>query len=78
MTIPDSLIQQLAQGRVVPLVGSGVSLAVLPGVFPTWGQLLGRLADRLHGDAKEDAAEIVRRYVKKGQLNKAADRSPLR
>ncbi|MCY2986686.1 MAG: SUMF1/EgtB/PvdO family nonheme iron enzyme [Planctomycetota bacterium] len=73
MKIPDSLIQQLAQGRVVPLVGSGVSLAVLPGLFPTWGRLLGRLADRLHVDAKEDAAEIVRRYVKKGQLNKAAD-----
>ena len=73
MTIPISLIQQLASGRIVPFVGSGVSLAVKRDLFPTWGRLLELLAERLHGDAKEDSAEIVRRFVRKGQLNKAAD-----
>ncbi|MBL7044927.1 MAG: SIR2 family protein, partial [Pirellulaceae bacterium] len=73
MTIPDTLIHQLAQGRVVPFVGSGVSLAVQPGLFPTWSKLLRTLAKRLQKESNEDAAEIVRRYVKKGQLNKAAN-----
>ncbi len=73
MTLPDSLIQQLAQGRVVPFIGSGVSLAVRRGLFPTWKELLRTLAERLQNDANEDAAEIVRRFVKKGQLNKAAN-----
>ncbi len=73
MKIPETLIQQLAQGRVVPFVGSGVSLAVKPGLFPNWVELLGTLAERLLKDSNENAAEIVRLYVKKGQLNKAAN-----
>ena len=73
MTIPHGLIQQLALGRVVPFVGSGVSLAVREKLFPTWSGLLKLLAERLEREANEDAAEIVRRYIRKGQLNKAAD-----
>jgi len=73
MTIPETLIHQLVQGRVVPFVGSGVSLAVQPGFFPTWSELLRTLAERLQKESKKDDAEIVRRYVKKGQLNKAAN-----
>jgi hypothetical protein len=42
-------------------------------LFPTWSELLGTLAERLQNESNEDAAEIVRRYVKKGQLNKAAN-----
>ncbi len=72
-SIPASLIQQLVSRRIVPFVGSGVSLAVKRDLFPTWGKLLATLADRLQHETKEDAAEIVRRFVKKGQLNKAAD-----
>ena len=79
--IPVSLLQALANKEVVPFVGSGVSLGVFPSMapdqphpkaFPTWSGLLGKLADVLQGD-DVDSAEIVRRYVKKSQLNKAAD-----
>jgi hypothetical protein len=73
MSIPRGLIQQLAFGRVVPFVGSGVSLAVRDRLFPTWPGLLELLAQKLHAEAHEDAGEIVRRYIKKGQLNKAAN-----
>ena len=73
MTIPQSLIRSVYQGRIVPFVGSGLSLAVKDGLFPSWDQLLGRLADKLVEEVQEDSAGIVRLFVKKKQLNKAAD-----
>lgn len=44
MSIPKSLVEDLARGDVVPFVGSGVSLSVKPGLFPTWAQLLQSMA----------------------------------
>lgn len=73
VTIPDSLIQQLVRKRVVPFVGSGVSLSVQPKLFPTWDKLLPALADRLQKESKENAASVVRLFVDSGKLNKAAD-----
>ena len=71
--IPLALIRQLHARQVVPFVGSGVSLAVQRSLFPTWNELLGKLADRLVDEAKADAAEVVRLFVKMKRLNKAAD-----
>lgn len=73
MSIPESLIQQLATGRIVPFVGSGVSMAVERNLFPAWPELLELLASKLLQESNEDAAEIVKRYVNKNQLNKAAN-----
>ncbi|MEK6258115.1 MAG: SUMF1/EgtB/PvdO family nonheme iron enzyme [Planctomycetota bacterium] len=74
MDLPESLIQQLAQRRIVPFVGSGVSLAVKRGLFPTWRELLGTLADRLDGEALPDQAGLVRTLVKLNDFNEAADK----
>lgn len=73
MTIPRSLVQAVSQGRIVPFVGSGASMAVKRCLFPSWDGLLLNLAEKLDEEANEDTAEIVRRFVKKKQLNKAAD-----
>ena len=58
MSLPGSLIRSIAQERIVPFVGSGVSMAVKDGLFPSWGNLLGKLADKLEEEANEDSAEI--------------------
>ncbi len=75
MDLPESLIQQLAQRRIVPFVGSGVSLAVKRGLFPTWRELLGTLADRLDGEAKPKQAAIVRSHAELDEFNEAADKA---
>jgi len=76
MTIPEKLIQQFAQGRVVPFVGSGVSMAVRVNgkpVFPSWGGLLADMADALVAAGKPDEAEIVRLQCKRQRWFKAAE-----
>jgi len=45
--IPQSLQTEFAAGRLVPFIGSGVSLSVKHGLFPTWGELLRQLAQVL-------------------------------
>lgn len=72
MTIPQSLLQAVSQGRIVPFVGSGASMAVKKGLFPSWDGLLLMLADKLEEESREDQANVVRLFVKMKQLNKAA------
>ena len=48
MKVPDELVEALADGRVVPFVGSGVSLSTKAG-FPTWADLVGSFATQLEG-----------------------------
>lgn len=68
MNIPHSLEQILAEGRVVPFVGAGVSMSVLDSktkrpLFPGWRQLLERAATRLEGERdkrKASYASVVR------------------
>jgi hypothetical protein len=57
----------------VPFVGSGVSLSIKRGLFPTWSELLGDLAQRLDAQSKPDHAELVRLLCKVGKLYQAAD-----
>lgn len=75
MTIPKSLIQQFAQGHVVPFVGSGVSLAVKSGLFPTWKELLGILADKLDAEGLPKQASIVRTHAELDEFFDAADKA---
>ena len=73
MSLPGSLIRSVAQERIVPFVGSGVSMAVKDGLFPSWPKLLRLLADKLDEEAKPNPAQIVRLFVEMGDLNQAAD-----
>jgi len=76
MEIPPRLIEQLARGRVVPFVGSGVSLAVKvdgKALFPSWGGLLADMAAELVAAGNEDDAAIVRSHCNKRRWLKAAE-----
>lgn len=76
MTIPLKLIEELAQGRVVPFVGSGVSMAVrVDGqpLFPSWDGLLSEMADALKHAGNGDDAAIVRGHCNKRRWFKAAE-----
>lgn len=68
--IPQTLAEQLRRGRVVPFVGAGVSMAVRgtdgKGLFPSWGELLRRGADRLVAEGgSADDAEWIRTSLKR-------------
>ena len=58
--IPDKLKSEFAKGRVVPFIGSGVSLAVKNSLFPTWGGLLKEMESALRGMDKGRRAEQVK------------------
>jgi tetratricopeptide (TPR) repeat protein len=68
MNIPHSLAQSLAEGKVIPFVGAGVSMSVLDRktgrpLFPGWRELLERAAARLEGERdrrKASHASVVR------------------
>jgi hypothetical protein len=65
MKIPRSLEDGLRDGRVIPFVGAGVSMAVerIAGgrIFPSWKQLLLDGAARLEREGKR--ADLVRALV---------------
>ena len=62
--IPLSLIERLKAGRVIPLVGAGVSLAVKrkdsTELFPNWLDLLRKGARWLHEEQKPKDGNLVR------------------
>ena len=72
MTIPPSFAHDLSAGRVIPFVGSGVSLSVRPGLFPRWSELLLKMAARLEVNGKAKHAQIVRLFVDTDDLMHAA------
>jgi hypothetical protein len=63
MSIPNHLVRAVRDHRAVPFVGAGVSVGVKPGLFPSWGQLLARMADELESEARPDDAQKVRRLM---------------
>lgn len=75
MAVPQSVVDELVAGRLVPFVGSGVSLSVGTDVFPTWPELLDEMAKRLQRDSRLDEAEIVRLFCKTGKLYEAAQQA---
>ena len=74
-SIPASLKHAIAKGQLVPFIGSGVSLSVKQDLFPTWIELLKKMAQSLIKEENEDAASIVNAYCKPKNLDllKAAD-----
>ena len=70
--IPASLRSALQNGRVVPFVGSGVSLSVKPGLFPTWRQLLQSMATKLEEESKQSESTIVIKLLASDRLFEAS------
>lgn len=65
---PHSLLDALEEGKVLPFVGAGVSLAVLgtagqSPLFPSWSQLLTNGANWLEREGKAADAELVRALI---------------
>jgi hypothetical protein len=72
--IPESLIDALKRGEVVPFIGAGVSLAVRKksadgtkpeeSLFPSWKGYVKILAQTLIAEGKPDEANLVEAYIK--------------
>jgi hypothetical protein len=68
MHIPTTLENFLREGKVIPFVGAGVSVAVLDRdtgkpLFPSWLELLTRAADWLEHEGKTPYAAVVRGFL---------------
>ncbi|RYZ90225.1 MAG: hypothetical protein EOP06_08195, partial [Proteobacteria bacterium] len=63
MNIPVTLRERLADGRVIPFVGAGVSMGVkrLNGenAFPNWHELLTKMALRAKDENKNSSSELI-------------------
>ena len=66
------LVSLIAQGEVLPFVGSGVSLGITPSLFPNWKTLLGLLAGRLP-PAKAGKANLIRSLAAENEFMTAAE-----
>lgn len=73
-SIPEQLVRAVAEGRLVPFVGSGVSLG-FEGGLPTWPGLLSKLSQVLRGGVKADihAANVVEGFVQLKRYSNAAE-----
>lgn len=76
MNIPQQLEESLKQGKVIPFVGAGASMAVLDQfgapLFPSWKTLLLAAAECLEKALKPDDAKHISILVKKDRLLEAA------
>ena len=81
MEIPQTLRNRLHEGKVIPFVGAGVSMAVTERdsggkrLFPSWNQLLLRAADRLGKEGKAPFADAVGGLIGIGDYLDAAKRA---
>jgi hypothetical protein len=73
MAIPSELVRAVREHRIVPFIGAGVSVGVKRGLFPTWTQLMERLAGVLEAEALPDDAQRVRRHVTAEDYLQAAE-----
>jgi hypothetical protein len=72
MTIPGTLVRRLREKKVIPFVGAGVSMAVrrrasTDPLFPSWGDLFRRAAERLRAENKESHANVVSSLIEMGK-----------
>lgn len=76
MSFPKSLEIALAEGKVIPFVGAGLSLGVRDAsgdpLFPGWAELLHRAAEMLRAEGKAGAAKAVEGLVDGEELLDAA------
>lgn len=76
MNIPQQLEESLKQGKVIPFVGAGVSMAVLDQfgapLFPSWAMLLMAAVKQLKDAIKPYDEALVGSLVNKNRLLEAA------
>jgi SIR2-like domain len=64
---PPALLSSFEQRTLVPFVGAGVSMSVMDRnkdpLFPSWGKLLEKAADRLDANGRQRAAMLVRAFL---------------
>lgn len=76
--IPEELKQALLKRKVIPFVGTGVSMAVQnkegAPLFPGWRELLERAATKLRRDGKSAEADAVNKLIESSFL-KAAEQA---
>jgi hypothetical protein len=70
--VPETLIDRLRAGRVIPVVGAGVSETVIGRtsrrhLYPNWQELLRHAADRLRAEQKEPHANLVSNLIEIGK-----------
>jgi tetratricopeptide (TPR) repeat protein len=68
MDIPRTLRERLSEGKVIPFIGAGVSMAVKNKIsnepmFPSWKKLLEAAAARLEDETNKPYADIVRAFL---------------
>src|SRR3989338_116087 len=67
MSIPQSLIECLRSGKLIPFVGAGVSKSIArkggEQLFPDWKELLELAAAALEAEHKRSDADLVRAYL---------------
>jgi hypothetical protein len=68
--LPNLLLEQLSKGRVVPFIGSGLSINA---GLPDWRQLLEGLAELKIGRALNAQAANIQQAISAGQYELAAD-----
>jgi hypothetical protein len=73
--LPQSLIDAVQKGELIPFVGAGLSLSVGQGLFPSWPALIEIFADRLESEALGADADRVREFAGKGDLPQAAEQA---
>ena len=61
--LPASLIEHLARGDVIPLIGAGVSMSICDKngnrAFPSWSELLRNAADKLKAEHLDKQSQLV-------------------
>ncbi len=78
--VPRFLQEFVLEGKVIPFVGAGVSMAArlrdtgLP-CYPSWSALLHRAADRLDQEHKPDAASEIRDHLAQRDFMAASTRA---
>jgi len=70
---PQSLVTAVKDRTLVPFVGTGLSMSVGKGVFPSWGDLIERLAKRLVDESRADVAATVRAELAEQHFPEAAE-----
>lgn len=72
-SIPESLKAKIRNKQIIPFIGSGVSCSVKQELFPTWRDLLLRMAEHLEKETKMNEASLVKVKVDMARLFEAAE-----
>ncbi|PTP16083.1 hypothetical protein CWO27_03650 [Vibrio sp. 10N.286.51.C3] len=77
MNIPNTLKTKIQQGRLIPVVCAGVSMAIKDNegqaVFPSWPTLLEKAAEEALKESKEKKANAISALVEIEELQQAAE-----